>query len=194
MKEAINLANENKKLSYEQQEELLGALKTRFEKNLKRHEGLEWAAVKQKLEAHDGKLWSVHEMERTGGEPDVVGYDEGTGEYLIYDCSAESPNGRRSICYDDEALKARKQNKPANSALQMAADMGIEILSEEEYRKLQTLGEFDKKTSSWVLTPPDIRKLGGAIFGDFRYGKVFIYHNGADSYYGARGFRGSLRV
>lgn len=188
------MANETRKLSAEQQEELLGVLKTRFEKNMSRHEGLDWADVRRKLEADSGKLWSLHEMERTGGEPDVVGYDEGAGEYIFYDCSAESPGGRRSICYDDEALNARKQNKPDNSALGLAAEMGVEILTEEQYRELQKLGKFDSKTSSWVETPPAIRKHGGAIFGDFRYGHVFIYHNGADSYYGARGFRGSLRV
>lgn len=183
-----------KELSLEQKEELLGVLKARFEKNMNRHEGLDWAKVQLKLEANNEKLWSIHEMERTSGEPDVVGYDEETGEYIFYDCSAESPKGRRSVCYDGEALNARKQNKPDNSALEMAVDMGIEILTEEQYRELQKLGEFDTKTSSWLKTPPDIRKLGGAIFGDFRYGNVFVYHNGADSYYGARGFRGSLWV
>lgn len=188
------MANENRKLSAEQQEELLTVLKTRFEKNMNRHEGLDWADVKRRLDADSGKLWPLHEMERTGGEPDVVGYDDAAGEYIFYDCSAESPGGRRSICYDDEALNARKQNKPDNSALGLAAEMGIEILTEEQYRELQKLGKFDSKTSSWVETPPAIRKHGGAIFGDFRYGHVFIYHNGADSYYGARGFRGSLRV
>ncbi|RAU91858.1 DUF4256 domain-containing protein [Paenibacillus sp. YN15] len=188
------MANENRKLSAEQQEELLGVLKTRFEKNMSRHEGLDWADVQRRLEADSGKLWPLHEMERTGGEPDVVGYDEAAGEYIFYDCSAESPSGRRSLCYDDEALNARKQNKPANSALGLAAEMGIELLTEEQYRELQRLGKFDAKTSSWVETPPAIRKHGGAIFGDFRYGHVFIYHNGADSYYGARGFRGSLRI
>jgi hypothetical protein len=188
------VANEKKVLSVEQQEELLGILKVRFEKNLNRHEGLEWANVQRKLEAATGKLWSLHEMERTGGEPDVVGYDEAADEFIFMDCSAESPSGRRSVCYDHEALNARKQNKPENSALGMAADMGIEILDEGQFRELQKLGKFDAKTSSWLLTPSEIRKLGGAIFGDFRYGQVFIYHNGADSYYGARGFRGSLRV
>lgn len=188
------MANEKRTLSVEQKEELLGVLKARFEKNMNRHEGLDWAKVQLKLEANDGKMWSIHEMERTGGEPDVIGYDEGTGEYIFYDCSAESPKGRRSVCYDGEALNSRKQNKPENSALEMAADMGIEILTEEQYRELQKLGEFDAKTSSWVKTPPDIRKHGGAIFGDFRYGQVFVYHNGAESYYAARGFRGSLRV
>jgi hypothetical protein len=188
------LANEKKELSQEQKDELFAVLKTRFEKNIKRHEGLEWVKVQQKLEANQEKLWSVHEMERTGGEPDIVGYDGGTGEYVFFDCSTESPAGRRSCCYDHEALNARKQNKPENSVMGMAADMGIELLTPEEYWKLQKLGSFDMKTSSWVKTPPEIRKLGGAIFGDFRYGQVFIYHNGADSYYGARGFRGSLRV
>lgn len=188
------MADEKKVLSEEQQEELLGSLKLRFEKNLSRHEGLEWANVRQKLEGAAGKLWSLHEMERTGGEPDVVGYDEAADEFIFMDCSPESPGGRRSVCYDHEALNARKQNKPADSAMGMAADMGIEILTEGQFRELQKLGKFDSKTSSWLLTPPEIRKLGGAIFGDFRYGQVFIYHNGADSYYGARGFRGLLRV
>ncbi|WP_019913577.1 DUF4256 domain-containing protein [Paenibacillus sp. HW567] len=188
------MGNEKRELSLEQKEELLGVLQARFEKNMNRHEGLEWANVQLRLEANHEKLWSIHEMERTGGEPDVVGYDEETGEYIWYDCSAESPKGRRSICYDGEALNARKQNKPENSAIQMSEDMGIEILTEEQYRELQKLGRFDTKTSSWIKTPSDIRKLGGAIFADFRYGQVFVYHNGADSYYGARGFRGSLRV
>lgn len=188
------MANEKKVLSVEQQEELLSILKIRFEKNLNRHEGLEWANVQRKLEAAAGKLWSLHEMERTGGEPDVVGYDEAAAEFVFMDCSPESPSGRRSVCYDHEALNARKQNKPENSAMGMAADMGIEILDEGQFRELQKLGKFDAKTSSWLLTPSEIRKLGGAIFGDFRYGQVFIYHNGADSYYGARGFRGALRV
>lgn len=159
-----------------------------------RHKGLEWANVRAKLEADTGKLWSLSEMERTGGEPDVVGFDKNTGEYIFYDCSAESPGGRRSICYDREALEARKAHKPENTALDMAAAMGIEILTEEQYRELQKLGNFDAKTSSWVKTPVDIRKLGGALFCDFRFGTVFVYHNGADSYYAARGFRGSLRV
>lgn len=188
------MTKENRALSVEQQEELLGVLKTRFEKNTNRHEGLDWANVQQKLGADSGKLWCLHEMERTGGEPDVVDYDEAAGEFIFYDCSAESPNGRRSLCYDDEALNARKQNKPANSALGLAAEMGIELLTEEQYRELQKLGKFDAKTSSWVKTPPGMRKLGGALFGDYRYGQIFFYHNGADSYYGARGFRGSLRV
>jgi hypothetical protein len=180
------------KLAPEQREELLKALKARFEKNMSRHEGLAWAKVQARLDAE--KLWSLHEMERTGGEPDVVGQDPKTGEYLFYDCSAESPKGRRSICYDREALEARKENKPENSAMAMAAAMGIELLTEEQYRELQKLGNFDLKTSSWVKTPAEIRKLGGALFCDRRYNHVFLYHNGADSYYAARGFRGSLRV
>ena len=183
-----------KELSPEEGEQLLGTLKARFEKNMNRHNGLEWAAVQARLEVNPGKLWSLSEMERTGGEPDVAGYDEQTDEYIFYDCSAESPRGRRSICYDPEALAARKENKPADSAVGMAADMGIELLTEEQYRELQKLGRFDTKTSSWLKTPSEIRKLGGAIFGDFRYGTVFVYHNGADSYYAARGFRGALRV
>jgi hypothetical protein len=183
-----------KELSAGQRKELLGALKTRFEKNMNRHKGLEWAEVQAKLEANAEKLWSLNEMERTGGEPDVVGHDKKTGEYIFYDCSAESPRGRRSICYDGEALAARKENKPADSAMDMASDMGIELLTEEEYRAAQKLGEFDTKTSSWVKTPSDIRKLGGALFCDRRYGTVFVYHNGAESYYAARAFRGSLRV
>lgn len=175
-------------------EELLKALKARFEKNMRRHKGLEWAKVQAKLEADPEKLWSLHEMERTGGEPDVVGQNKKTGEYIFYDCSAESPKGRRSLCYDREALDSRKEAKPKDSALDMAAAMGIEILTEEQYRGLQELGDFDTKTSSWLETPPEIRKLGGAIFGDRRYDHVFVYHNGASSYYAARGFRGSLRV
>ncbi|OMF28637.1 hypothetical protein BK133_18455 [Paenibacillus sp. FSL H8-0548] len=188
------MKNEKVELSSEQREELLRALKARFEKNMNRHEGFEWAIVQAKLEANTEKLWSLHEMERTGGEPDVVGYDEEMGEYIFYDCSAESPKGRRSVCYDNEALESRKQHKPENSAINMAIDMGIELLTEEQYLELQKLGNFDTKTSSWVKTPSEIRKLGGAIFADYRYGNVFVYHNGADSYYGARGFRGSLRV
>ncbi|WP_438434128.1 DUF4256 domain-containing protein [Gorillibacterium sp. sgz500922] len=188
------MASEKGELTAEQKDELFGALKARFEKNKNRHAGLEWADVLRKLEAHSEKWGSLYKMERTGGEPDVVGYDAETNEYLFYDCSAESPKGRRSVCYDPEARNARKQNKPETSALEMAADLGIELLTEEQYRELQKLGEFDTKTSSWLKTPADIRKLGGAIFGDFRYGRVFVYHNGADSYYGARGFRGSLRV
>jgi hypothetical protein len=183
-----------KKLSPEQREELLKALKTRFEKNMNRHKGLEWAQVQAKLEANTEKLWSLDEMERTGGEPDVVGHDKKTDEYIFYDCSAESPNGRRSVCYDREALASRKEHKPKVSAMGMAAAMGIELLTEEQYRELQKLGNFDTKTSSWLKTPSEIRKLGGAIFADFRYGHVFVYHNGAESYYAARGFRGSLRV
>lgn len=181
-------------LSPEQREGLLQTLKARFEENTNRHKGLEWANVQAKLETNAEKLWSIHEMERTGGEPDVVGYDDKTGEYLFYDCSAESPKGRRSVCYDREALESRKEHKPANSAIGMAAAMGIELLTEEQYRELQKLGNFDKKTSSWLKTPSEIRKLGGAIFADFRYGNVFVYHNGAESYYAARGFRGSLKV
>ena len=183
-----------KELSPKEREELFKALKARFEKNMKRHEGLEWAEVKAKLEANTDKLWSLHEMERTGGEPDVVGQDKKTGEYIFFDCSAESPKDRRSVCYDREALDSRKEHKPKNSAMDMAAAMGIELLTEEQYRELQKLGEFDMKTSSWVKTPADIRKRGGALFCDRRYGHVFVYHNGAESYYAARGFRGSLRV
>jgi len=191
----MNNDNKNQKeLPAEQREALLKTLKARFEKNMNRHKGLEWAKIQAKLDAQPEKLWSLNEMESTGGEPDVVGYDKQADEYLFYDCSAESPKGRRSICYDRQALDARKKFKPENSALDMAADMGVEILTEAQYRELQTLGEFDTKTSSWVETPPDIRALGGAIFCDRRYNTVFVYHNGADSYYGARGFRGSLRV
>jgi hypothetical protein len=183
-----------KELSREQREELLTALKTRFEKNMNRHKGLEWNKVLEKLENETEKLWSLNEMERTGGEPDVVNYDKKAGEFIFYDCSAESPKGRRSLCYDHAALDSRKENKPENSAMDLAADMGMEILTEEQYRELQKLGNFDAKTSSWLKTPSEIRKHGGAIFADFRYGNVFVYHNGADSYYAARGFRGSLRV
>jgi hypothetical protein len=183
-----------KKLSSEQQKELIKTLKTRFEKNMNRHKGLEWTNVQAKLEANNDKLWSLDDMEVTGGEPDVVGYDKKTGEFIFYDCSAESPKGRRSLCYDRKALDARKEHKPTNSAIDMATEMGIEILTEEQYRELQKLGEFDTKTSSWVATPANIRKLGGAIFCDRRYDTVFMSHNGADSYYAARGFRGSLRV
>jgi len=183
-----------KALSLEQGEELLSVLKKRFEKNMNRHKGIEWAKVETKLEDSAESLWSLNEMEKTGGEPDVVGYDKKSGEYIFYDCSAESPSGRRSFCYDHEALESRKEHKPKNSAMQMAADMGIEILSEEQYRELQKLGKFDTKTSSWIKTPDDIRELGGAIFCDYRYNTVFVYHNGAESYYAARGFRGSLRV
>ena len=184
----------NKELSPEQREELLRALKGRFEKNMNRHKGLEWAKVHAKLEANTEKLWSLNEMERTGGEPDVVGHDEKTGEYIFYDCSAESPKGRRSVCYDREGQEARKEHKPENNAIDMAAAMGIELLTEEEYRELQKLGDFDSKTSSWIKTPSDIRNLGGALFCDRRYDTVFVYHNSAPTYYRARAFRGSLRV
>jgi hypothetical protein len=191
----MNNINSNKKeLSPEQREELLRALKARFEKNMNRHKGLEWAKVQAKLEANTEKLRSLNEMERTGGEPDVVGHAKKTGEYVFYDCSAESPKGRRNICYDREGQEARKAFKPENNAIDMAAAMGIELLTEEHYRELQKLGNFDMKTSSWVKTPSDIRKLGGALFADRRYGNVFVYHNSAPSYYGARAFRGSLRV
>jgi uncharacterized protein DUF4256 len=182
------------KLSPEQREVLLKALKARFEKNLNRHKGLEWSKVEAKLEADADKLWSLSEMESTGGEPDVVGHDKKTGEYIFYDCAAESPKGRRSLCYDREALEARKEHKPKDSATDVAVAMGIELLTEEQYRELQKLGEFDTKTSSWVKTPSDIRNLGGALFCDRRYDTVFLYHNGAESYYAARAFRGSLRV
>jgi hypothetical protein len=181
-------------LSAEEREGLLKMLKVRFEKNMGRHKGMEWAKVQARLEANPEKLWSLHEMERTGGEPDVVGHDKKTGEYIFYDCSGESPKGRRSLCYDREALDSRKEHKPANSAVDMAAAMDIELLTEEQYREFQKLGEFDTKTSSWVKTPPNIRKLGGALFCDRRYDTVFLYHNGAESYYAARGFRGLLRV
>src|SRR5688572_13367609 len=187
-------ANSKKTLSAEQREELLLALEVRFDKNMKRHKGLEWAKVHTKLVANTEKLWSLNEMELTGGEPDVVGYDKKTDEYIFYDCSEESPKGRRSLCYDREALDSRKEHKPKDSAIDMATAMGIELLTEEQYRKLQELGEFDTKTSSWVKTPSDIRELGGALFCDRRYDHVFTYHNGAQSYYAARAFRGSLRV
>ncbi len=183
-----------KDMKTKQREELLGALKTRFEKNMHRHKGLEWAKVQARLEANTEKLWSLSEMERTGGEPDVIGHDKKTDEYIFYDCSAESPTGRRSVCYDREGLESRKEHKPENNAIDMAAAMGIALLTEQQYRELQQLGNFDTKTSSWVKTPADIRELGGALFADFRYGNVFVYHNGAQSYYAARGFRGSLRV
>jgi hypothetical protein len=183
-----------KKLSPEQREALLSTLKARFEKNKTRHKGLEWTAIEAKLEANADKLWSLYQMEETGGEPDVVGYDKKTGEYIFYDCATESPKGRRSVCYDDEALEARKEHKPADSAMEMAAAMGIELLSEQQYRELQALGEFDLKTSSWIKTPEAIRKLDGALFADRRYNHVFVYHNGASSYYAARAFRGSLLV
>ncbi|UFH52704.1 DUF4256 domain-containing protein [Spirosoma sp. KNUC1025] len=181
-------------LSSEQRDKQISLLKARFEKNTNRHQGLEWAAVQARLEANPEKLWSLQEMENTGGEPDVVGQDTRTGEYIFYDCSAETPKGRRSICFDREALESRKENKPTSSAMDMAAAMGIELLTEEQYRELQTLGKFDLKTSSWIVTPPAIRKLGGALFCDRRYETVFVYHNGAESYYGVRGFRGSLKV
>jgi hypothetical protein len=184
----------SKKLSAKERDELLSLLKARFEKNMKRHEGVDWDDVQAKLEKQTAKLWSLNEMERTGGEPDVVGYDRKKGELTFVDCSAESPKGRRSICYDAEALKARKEHKPKDSAVNVAETMGVELLSEEEYRKIQELGEFDRKTSSWVKTPARIRKLGGALFCDRRYDTVFVYHNGAESYYAARGFRGMLKV
>lgn len=183
-----------KELSKKQNEELFSTLKARFENNLKRHKALEWDKVKIKLEGNPGKLWSLNEMEKTGGEPDVIGFDKQTGEYIFYDCSAESPKERRSLCYDREALASRKENKPKNSAVDMAAAMGIEILTEEEYRDLQKLGEFDLKTSSWIKTSAEIRKMGGTLFCDRRYDTVFTYHNGAESYYAARSFRGSLKV
>lgn len=183
-----------KKLSAAQSEALFKILKARFEKNMNRHKGLDWSKVQARLESNSAKLWSLNAMEETGGEPDVVGLDKKTGEYIFYDCSAESPKGRRSLCYDHEALEKRKENKPADSAVNMAADMGIEMLDEEQYYELQKLGIFDAKTSSWLKTPPAVRKLGGAISGEFRFGRVFIYANGAESYFGARGFRGSVRV
>jgi len=183
-----------KKLSAEIQEQLLLALRARFEKNKNRHKGIDWSKVEIKLKASPEKLWSLHQMETTGGEPDVVNLDKKTSEYIFFDCSAESPTGRRSVCYDHEALESRKEHKPKNSAIGMAEDMGIEILTEEQYRELQQLGKFDTKTSSWIKTPAEIRKLGGAIFADWRYGQIFVYHNGAESYYAARAFRGSLRV
>jgi hypothetical protein len=191
---ARNLDSNRKDLSPEQRKELLRTWKARFEKNMNRHKGLEWDKVQAKLEANAEKLWSLNEMERTGGEPDVVGHDKKTGESIFCDCSAESPKGRRSVCYDREALESRKEHKPEDNAIDMAAAMGIELLTEEEYRELQELGDFDTKTSSWVKTPSDIRKLGGALFCDRRYDTVFLYHNGAESYYAARAFRGSLRV
>ena len=187
-------ANPKNELSTNQLQELLKLLKARFDKNMNRHKGLEWTKVQARLDGNTGKLSSLNEMERTGGEPDVVGQDKKTGEYIFYDCSAETPKDRRSLCYDREALNSRKEHKPANSAVDMASDMGIELLSEEQYRELQTLGNFDTKTTSWVQTPANIRKLGGALFCDRRYDTVFVYHNGADSYFAARGFRGSLRV
>jgi len=181
-------------LSAKQRDELIGILAARFDRHPNRHRGLEWPKVQARLEAYPAKLWSLHEMERTGGEPDVVGQDKKTGEYIFFDCSAESPKGRTSVCYDREGLESRKEHKPDNNAVDMAAAMGIELLTEEQYRELQQLGEFDRKTSSWVKTPGEMRKLGGALFGDRRFGRVFFYHNGAQSYYGARAFRGSLRV
>jgi hypothetical protein len=183
-----------KELPAKQRQELLSTLKARFEKNMNRHKGIEWAKVQSRLEAGTGKLWSLYEMEETGGEPDVVGHDKKTGDYIFYDCSAESPKDRRSICYDHEALEKRKEHKPEDSAVNMAADMGIELLTEQQYRELQQLGNFDTKTSSWIVTPAAIRKLGGALFCDRRYNTIFVYHNGADSYYAARGFRGSLKI
>jgi hypothetical protein len=183
-----------KELSLQQQKDLLKVLQTRFEKNMGRHKNIEWTKIQSKLEANTNKLWSLHEMETTGGEPDVVGLDKKTGEYIFYDCSAESPKGRRSICYDLEGMESRKEFKPVNNAIDMAFSMGIGILTEVEYRELQQLGNFDTKTSSWLKTPDNIRKMGGALFADFRYGSVFVYHNGAQSYYGGRAFRGSLRV
>jgi hypothetical protein len=194
--EGTNMTNEisEKKLLQEQSEELLNVLKVRFEKNMHRHKNLEWAEVQAKLEADAEKLWSLNEMERTGGEPDVIGYNKKKDAYMFCDCSAESPKGRRSVCYDREALESRKKHKPENSAIDMAASMGIDLLTEEQYRALQKLEQFDKKTSSWVQTPSDIRELGGALFCDYRFGHVFVYHNGAESYYAARGFRGSLMV
>ncbi len=186
----------NRNLSPKQREELIKILKARFEKNMKRHKGLEWFKVQAKLDSPAGgeKLWSLNEMEKTGGEPDVVGFDKKSGQYLFYDCSAESPNGRRSICYDREGLESRKEIKPENNAIDMAASMGIELLTEEQYRELQKLGNFDSKTSSWLKTPIEIRKLGGALFADYRFGNVFVYHNGAQSYYAGRAFRGSLSI
>ena len=189
-----NIKTNKTKLSPKQREELLRVLKARFEKNRNRHKGIEWATIQAKLEANIEKLWSLNEMERTGGEPDVFSHDKKTGEYIFYDCSAESPKGRRNVCYDREALESRKEHKPKNNAIDMATDMGIELLTEEQYRALQQLGNFDTKTSSWIITPSEIRKLGGALFCDRRYGHVFVYHNGAESYYGARAFRGSLRI
>jgi Protein of unknown function (DUF4256) len=193
-KTSMKSGETKEELSPEQREALLRALKARFEKNMNRHKDLEWANVKAKLEAKTEQLWSLNEMERTGGEPDVVGHDKKTGEYIFFDCSAESPNGRRSVCYDREGQESRKEHKPENNAIDMAAAIGIELLTEEQYRALQKLGNFDTKTSSWVQTPSNIRKLGGALFCDHRFGHVFTYHNGAQSYYAARAFRGSLRV
>ena len=189
-----NQHNNKEMLSQEQNEELLRVLKDRFEENMNRHQGIDWDEVQARLEANPEKRWSLNEMERTGGEPDLVGYDKDTDEYIFYDCSAESPEGRRSLCYDREALEARKKNKPEGSAMDMAAAMGIELLTEEQYLNLQEIGEFDTRTESWLKTPTEVRELGGAIFGDRRYDRVFIFHNSAPSYYASRGFRGSLRV
>lgn len=188
------MSSNKRKLAASQAEELLGILKTRFEKNMKRHKGVEWAQVQARLEGSAEKMWSLNEMEMTGGEPDVIGYDKKTGRYIFCDCAAESPKGRRSVCYDEDALESRKEHKPQNSAIEMARGMGIELLTEEQYRELQELGNFDMKTSSWVKTPAAIRELGGALFCDRRYDHVFLYHNGAESYYAARGFRGLLSV
>jgi Protein of unknown function (DUF4256) len=193
-RKARSISKQSKDLSLEQRKELLSVLKARFEKNMNRHEGLEWPKLQVKLEANGEKLWSLHEMERTGGAPDLVGHDETTDEYIFYDCSAQSPYGRRSVCYDREALESRKEHKPKDNAIDMATAMGVELLTEEQYRELQKLGDFDTKSSSWVKTPSDIRNLGGALFCDRRYDTVFVYHNGAESYYAARAFRGSLRV
>jgi len=193
--DGMSIIRSNKKaLAPGQRQDLLGVLQARFESNMNRHEGLEWVEVQAKLEKNPEKLWSLHEMERSGGEPDVVSHDEETGEFIFVDCSAESPNGRRSLCYDGEALASRKKHKPEGSAMETAAAMGVELLTEEQYRELQRFGIFDSKTSSWVKTPADVRELGGSIFADYRYGRVFVYHNGAESYYASRGFRGSLRV
>lgn len=186
--------SKKKDISSNQRDELLSTLKTRFDKNKDRHKGLDWAKIESKLKSAPAKLWSLNEMEQSGGEPDVVGYDKKADEYIFYDCSPESPKGRRSVCYDNEALESRKTHKPKNSAIGMATEIGVEMLTEDQYRELQQLGPFDNKTSSWLKTPANIRKLGGAIFGDYRFGTVFIYHNGAESYYGARGFRGCLKV
>tara|TARA_R110002020_G_scaffold9874_14_gene38436 strand:+ start:4489 stop:5055 length:567 start_codon:yes stop_codon:yes gene_type:complete len=188
------MTKNNKQLIAQQSKEILEILKTRFEKNMKRHTAIKWLKVQEKLEANPEKIWSLYQMEKTDGEPDVIGFDKKTNEYIFYDCSAESPKGRRSLCYDNEALEARKEHKPKNSAVGMATEMGIELLTEKQYRELQQLGKFDIKTSIWLNTPENIRKLGGAIFGDFRFDTVFIYHNGAQSYYAGRGFRGALRV
>jgi hypothetical protein len=189
-----NTNGSKKELSPDRREELFGILKTRFEKNMNRHRGVDWSEVKTRLEANADKLWSLHEMERTGGEPDVVGWDKKTGAYLFFDCSPQSPAGRTSVCYDREALDSRKEHKPKNNAVDLAMAMGIELLTEDQYRELQTMGDFDTKSSSWVKAPADMRKLGGALYGDRRFGRVFVYHNGAQSYYSGRGFRGSLRV